>query len=94
MLDEVLDTTVPNLERFPGVGRPFFNRAVGSAEAANAMTVLQVKLTAVVSSSVGSLREYVMADALVLYVQVDDAVCLLSIKHHRQLSFDFEGHWG
>ncbi len=94
LLDELLETTVPNLERFPGLGGPFFNRAVGSAEAANAMTALQAKLATVVGSSVASLREYVMADYLVLYVQVDDTVYLLSIKHHRQLSFDFEGHWG
>lgn len=94
LLDELLETTVPNLERFPGLGRPFFNRAVGSAEAANAMTALQAKLAAVVGSSVASLREYVMDNYLVLYVQADDSVFLLSIKHHRQLSFDFEGHWG
>ena len=23
-----------------------------------------------------------------------DTLFLLSIKHHKQLSFDFEGHWG
>jgi hypothetical protein len=34
-----------------------------------------------------------MAHHLVLYVQVDDDVFLLAIKHHRQLSFDFEGQW-
>jgi hypothetical protein len=31
---------------------------------------------------------------LVLYVQIEGNVHLLSIKHHRQLSFDFEAHWG
>jgi len=35
-----------------------------------------------------------MTHYLVLYVQVDDSIFLLSIKHHRQLSFDFEAHWG
>jgi plasmid stabilization system protein ParE len=28
LLDELIDTVIPNLERFPGLGRPFFNRAV------------------------------------------------------------------
>ena len=94
LLDELLDTVLPNLERFPGLGRPFFNRAVGSAEATNALAVLQAKLAAVVGGSGSSLREYVMAHYLVLYVQAGDTLYLLSIKHHRQLSFDFEGHWG
>ena len=40
LLDELLDTVIPNLERFPGLGRPFLNRAVGSVEATNALTAL------------------------------------------------------
>jgi hypothetical protein len=35
-----------------------------------------------------------MDNYLVLYVQVIDSIFLLSIKHHRQLSFDFQAHWG
>jgi hypothetical protein len=31
---------------------------------------------------------------LVLYAQIGEHIHLLSIKHHRQLSFDFEAHWG
>lgn len=94
LLEELLGTVLPNLERFPALGRPFFNRAVGSAETTNAIAALQAKLAAAVGNSVASLREYVMAHYLVLYVQVDATLFLLSIKHHRQLSFDFEGHWG
>jgi hypothetical protein len=30
----------------------------------------------------------------VLYAHVNDSIFLLSIKHHRQISFDFEAHWG
>jgi hypothetical protein len=40
------------------------------------------------------LREYVMDHYLVLYAQTEDVIYLLSIKHHRQVSFDFESHWG
>jgi len=94
LIDELLGTVLPNLEQFPNLGRPFFNRAVGSAEATNAIAALRAKLAAVVGNSVASLREYVMTHYLVLYVQVDNALFLLSIKHHKQLSFDFEGHWG
>ena len=44
LLDDLLNTVIPNLERFPGLGRPFFNRAIGSAEAANAIAALKTKL--------------------------------------------------
>jgi len=91
LLDELLDTVIPNLERFPGMGRPFLNRAVGSVEATNALSVLRTKLKAVLAKPAG-LREYVMDRYLVLYVQIDGNIHLLSIKHHRQLSFDFETH--
>ena len=93
LIDELLDTVLPNLERFPDLGRPFFNRAVRSAEAANAIAALKDKLAAGVGAPVANLREYVMTHYLVLYVRVDDSLFLLSIKHHKQLSFDFHGHW-
>jgi len=92
LLDELLDTVIPNLERFPGMGRPFMNRAVGSVEATNALSALRAKLTMLIVEPDG-LREYVMDHYLVLYGQIQGSLHLLSIKHHRQLSFDFEAHW-
>ena len=41
----------------------------------------------------GELREYVMAHHLLLYARIARTVYLLSIRHQRQLSFDFEGLW-
>jgi plasmid stabilization system protein ParE len=93
LLDELLATVIPNLERFPGMGRPFLNRAVGSVEATNALTALRAKLQTLLADSNG-LREYVMDHYLVLYAQTEGVIYLLSIKHHRQVSFDFESHWG
>ncbi|HEY1058521.1 MAG TPA: type II toxin-antitoxin system RelE/ParE family toxin [Limnobacter sp.] len=94
LVDELLATVLPNLEQFPELGAPFLNRAVGSAEASNATAALKAKLAAVAGNSLNSLREYVMNHYLVLYVRVEGTLFLLSIKHHKQLSFDFEGHWG
>jgi hypothetical protein len=94
LVDELLGTVLPNLERFPELGTPFFNRAVRSAEATNATAALRAKLADLVGTSLTSLREYVMNHYLVLYVPVENTLYLLSIKHHKQLSFDFEGHWG
>lgn len=92
LLDALLDTVIPNLERFPGMGRPFLNRAVGSVEATNALSALRTQLKALLAEPDG-LREYVMDHYLVLYAQMQGTIHLLSIKHHRQLSFDFEAHW-
>ena len=74
LIDELLGTVLPNLERFPELGRPFFNRAVGSAEATNATAALKAKLADLVDTSLTSLREYVMSHYLVLYVQVEDTL--------------------
>lgn len=93
LLDELLETVIPNLERFPGMGRPFLSRVSGSVEGINALASLRLKLTALLTD-VDGLREYIMNSYLVLYVQIGDNIHLLSIKHHRQLSFDFETHWG
>ena len=87
LLDDLADTLIPNLEHFPAVGRPFLERPVCSVEAANALVQLKQKLHD------GELREYLFADYLVLYARFGDVIHLLSIKHHRQLSFDFQSLW-
>ena len=87
LLDELSNTLIPNLEHFPVMGRSFLARPVCSVEVANALERLQAKLRE------GALREYLFADYLVLYVQFGDAIHLLSIKHHRQLSFNFQMLW-
>ncbi|WP_439537925.1 hypothetical protein [Methyloversatilis sp.] len=42
-----------------------------------------------------SLREYLHGDYLTLYTASDDVatVYMLTIRHHRPLSFDFAGLW-
>lgn len=87
LLDDLLFTVIPNLERFPDMGRSFMNRPAKSIEVINAVTALQAKLRS------GELREYLLPDYLVLYARYAETIYLLSIKHHRQLSFDFSGHW-
>ena len=91
LLDELLETVIPNLERFPEMGRPFLNRALRSVEATNAVDGLRKKLLALTPDS-AALREYDTADYLLLYAQIEEVIYLLAIKHHRQLSFDFNAH--
>lgn len=87
LFDELLATVVPNLERFPDMGRRFMSRPVRSIEASNALAKLRQQLAAITPD--GDIREYVMTHYLVLYTRFDASVYLLSIKHHKQLSFDF-----
>jgi plasmid stabilization system protein ParE len=91
LLDELTDTVIPNLERFPEMGRLFLERPTHSVEAGNGIDRLTRQLDSIAKD--GALREYVMADYLMLYAQVSEAVYLLSIRHQRQLSFDFASHW-
>jgi len=91
LLNELTDTVIPNLERFPGMGRLFLEQPERSVEAASGIERLTRKLGSI--SATGELREYVMAHYLVLYARIDATVHLLSIQHQRQLSFDFEAHW-
>jgi plasmid stabilization system protein ParE len=93
LLDELLDTVIPNLERFPDMGRPFLARQTRSVETTNALETLRAKLSALTTDP-EALREYILADYLVLYAQIDGLLYLLAIRHHRQISFDFESHWG
>lgn len=86
LLDELLDTVVPNLERFPDMGRRFMSRPVRSVEVSNALAKLQKQLLAIAQD--GEVREYVMTHYLVLYARLESSVYLLSIKHHKQLAFD------
>jgi len=90
-LDELLDTTIPNLERFPGLGRLFLERPARSVEVANGIARLTRQLGSLAQD--GELREYVMAHYLLLYVRIKGTLYLLSIRHHRQLSFDFQALW-
>jgi len=91
LLDELTDTVIPNLETFPGMGRPFLARPVQSVEVANGIARLTQQLGTLARDS--ELREYVMTHYLLLYARLKGTVCLLSIRHQRQLSFDFQALW-
>ena len=88
LLDDLAATVIPNLERFPAMGRPFLSRPAYSVEARDKIEKVRARIGA------GELREYLAGDYLVLYALIGRTVYLLSIKHHRQLSFDLAGHWG
>ena len=88
LLAELRATVIPNLARFPRIGRCYLDHPPQSAEALAALATLP-------AGAVQALREYLHGDYLILYAAVDDSatVYLLSIRHHRQLSFDFVRLW-
>ena len=92
LLDELTDTLIPNLERFPGLGRLFLERPARSVEVVNGINRLTAQLGSIATD--GELREYVMTHHVVLYARIKGTVYLLSIRHQRQLSFDFQALWG
>lgn len=87
LLDELADSVIPNLERFPEMGRLFLDRAAQSVEARQKIKQLEARIGDT------TLREYIVGDFLILYGARGQTVYLLSIKHQRQLSFDFPAHW-
>ena len=91
LLDELGETVIPNLERFPKMGRPFASRQPESVEALSKQEKLQARLDRLGDGS--DIREYVMNDYLLLYALIKNVVHLLSIRHHKQLSFDFSHLW-
>ena len=79
-------TVVPNLARFPLMGRRYLDQPPQSVEALEQLSKLP-------DGAADSLRVFLCGDYLVLYAVMDRVVYLLSIRHHRQLSFDFAGLW-
>lgn len=93
LLDELLETVIPNLEQFPEMGRSFLQQRVRSVETMNAVAALKEKLAALTPEA-DAIREYVLKHYLMLYAVIGGTIYLLAIRHQQQLSFDFEGHWG
>jgi len=88
LLDELRATVIPNLRRFPRIGRRYFDQPPQSAEAL-------AQLAALPAGAADRLREYLHGDYLILYTVAAPGrlVHLLSIRHHRELSFQFARLW-
>ena len=91
LLNDLTEVVLPNLQRYPAMGRQFLERPVNSVEAGNGAQAVAAQLKDL--DPEGDLREYVMADYLLLYARINGRIILLSIRHHRQLSFDFLALW-
>jgi len=88
LLDRLFDEICPQVARFPKSGRFFLEHQVGSTEAHALVERLQERLR-----TGDELREFVVDAFLVLYLVRGSRVYFLSIKHHRQLSYDLLRFW-
>jgi hypothetical protein len=88
LIKRLASEIIPNLQRFPELGTDFLARAPLSVDG-------QVLFEEVVKAGgAGShVRHLIDGDYIILYLVKGDSLYLLSIKHHRQLSFDLGGHW-
>ena len=88
LLAELRATVIPNLARFPRIGRRYLDNPPQSAEAIAQLATLP-------AGAASALREYLHGEYLMLYTAMtaNATVYLLSIRHHRQLSFDFARLW-
>ena len=88
LLAELRATVIPNLRGFPRIGRRYLDQPPQSAEAL-------AHLAALPAGAADRLREYLHGDYLILYsiAPQDRVVHLLSVRHHRELSFQFARLW-
>lgn len=88
LLADLRTKVIPNLTRFPRISLRYLDHPPQSAEGLTQLATLP-------TGAAGTLREYLHGDYLLLYAAIDTekTVYLLSVRHHRQLSFDFARLW-
>lgn len=81
LLTDLAERVIPNLERWPEMGRLFPDGNPGSIEMSNSLDRIRQQF------GVTEIREYVIGEFVMLYAYRGRTVYLLAIKHHRQLSY-------
>lgn len=88
LFDRVINDIVPTLCRFPLAGRSFLKRSVHSTQALELAEKLEKHL-----EEGDEVREFIFDAYLILYLVRGNRIVFLSIKHHRQLSYDLKRFW-
>ena len=88
LLDRLFDDIVPTICRFPMSGRALLQRPIQSIE-----TETRVKQIQQLLRPEDELREFIVDEYIVLYMKRSRRLLFLAIKHHRQLSFEFNQFW-
>jgi plasmid stabilization system protein ParE len=88
LIAHLSDEIIPALEDFPDLGTDFLAKAPLSVKG----RVLFERIAKQAGSAL-SVRHLTDGEYIILYTVEAGAVVLLAIRHHRQLSFDFNAHW-
>jgi hypothetical protein len=81
LLDDISGIVIPNLKAFPLLGKPYLEGPAQSTEALMATAKLPPDANR-------SLRKYVHDDFVILHAISPDAIHLISIRHHRESTFN------
>lgn len=81
LLDDLEHVIYPNLRAFPHIGKPYLEGPVQSTEALMATAKLP-------RNAAHTLRQYVHDDFVILYTVLPDSIHLISIRHHRESTFN------
>lgn len=87
LLENLNQSLIPHLTNHPRMGKDFMERKTESDEAKQKTAGIMV------AAGKAEIREVIRGDYLILYALQEDVIDLLSIRHHRQLSFDFLSFW-
>lgn len=87
LLNHLQQVVIPNLENHPRLGKLLLQRTAHSVEVQQKQKLLATQHSGL------EVREYISGDYLLLYSIQENVIYLLSIKHHKQLSFDLLGFW-
>jgi plasmid stabilization system protein ParE len=88
LIERLIHDVVPQVCRFPLSGRSFLERSILSTQAQALAERLKERLR-----RDDDIRELIVDDYLFLYLVRGKDVVFLSIKHHRQLSYDLKAFW-
>ena len=86
--DRLVEEIVPHARRFPLSGRSFLERSIRTTQAQGLAERLPRRL-----QDGDAIRELIVDDFLILFLVRGDQIVFLSIKHHRQLSYDLKAFW-
>ena len=86
--EQLVADVVPHACSFPLSGRSFLERSIQTTQSQTLASKLKQKL-----DEVEDIRELIVDDYLVLYLVRGADIVFLSIKHHRQLSYDVKTFW-
>jgi len=83
LLETLCTNVIVNLSQFPEIGRRYLERQPQSVEAIALLTEIE-KLC-----PPDEIREYLLNDYLVLYINRSHTTYLLAIRHQQQLAFEY-----